>query len=193
MRRIAQITITLAALSIPSLAQATTNDAPAPETQSYAHQLMVADAASVGALVIGGATGNRWVGATGVAGLFLAAPIVHWTQGMGGAGVGSLALRIGLPLLGVGAGVGYLAIWGRGQASSSHCGAGPQPSSSDNCVTGPLLPMVAGAAVGLLGAMVLDYVFLGKKPVPRPEGRFALAPTLLLANVGATISVIGQF
>jgi hypothetical protein len=53
--------------------------------------------------------------------------------------------------------------------------------------------MVAGAAVGLLGAMVLDYAFLGKKPVAHPEGRVALAPTLSLANVGAAIGVIGQF
>lgn len=54
---------------------------------------------------------------------------------------------------------------GTGSSVSSHCEAGPRPSSLDNCVTGPLLPMVAGAAVGLLGAMVLNCAFLGNRPV----------------------------
>jgi hypothetical protein len=192
MRRIALITITVAALASPSRAKATTDDAPGPETQSYAYRLVLADAASLGALVVGGTTGNRWVGAAGVAGLFLGAPIVHWTEGRSGTGFASLALRTGLPLLGMGVSFGYLAIRGAGQAQGSPCG-GRSSSGSDNCVTGPLLPMMAGAAVGLLGAMVLDYVFLGTKRVPHGSGRVALAPTVSPVNTGAAIGIVGQF
>jgi hypothetical protein len=53
--------------------------------------------------------------------------------------------------------------------------------------------MAAGAAVGLLGAMVLDYAFLGKKPAPHREGGFALAPSFSVAGDSTAVGIIGQF
>jgi hypothetical protein len=162
------------------------------EAQSYTGGLVSADVLSLGALLIGVAAKDGWVASAGAAGLFLAAPVVHWTEGQGGRGAGSLALRTGLPLLGIAAAGVIVAIRSRTEAPSSHCGSGPPPSTG-NCVTGPLLPMAAGAAIGLLAAMVLDDVFLGKKPVEHRARGIALAPSFSVAAAGASVGFVGRF
>jgi hypothetical protein len=81
MRPATLITIIVAALIVPTRAMATTDDLSAPETESYAYRLMAADAVSLGAMLIGGVASNGWVASAGVTGLFLAAPVVHLTEG----------------------------------------------------------------------------------------------------------------
>jgi hypothetical protein len=203
-RTTALIVTAIVPLILPWQAKAAPSDLPLPQppagnptqattqTQSYASRLIAADVLSLGAFLIGAAARNSWVASAGAAGFVLAAPTVHWTEGQGRRGAGSLALRTGLPLLGIAAALGYLEIRSRTEAPSSPCGSGPAPSTG-NCVTGPLLPMATGAAIGLLGAMVLDYVFLGKKPVEHGAPGIALAPSFSVADVSASVSIVGQF
>ena len=48
-------------------------------------------------------------------------------------------------------------------------------------------------SIRLLGAMVLDDAFLGKKPVEHGAPGIALAPSFSVADAGASVGIVGQF
>src|SRR5262245_27935608 len=73
---------------------------PAEEPHWYGGRLLLADAAAVAVFAVGGSQGGAPVAVLGVGGWALGSPIVHATHGSVGRGVVSLALRVGLPLMG---------------------------------------------------------------------------------------------
>ncbi len=116
--------------------------------------MVVADAAGIGLMLAGAANNDIKLGFISWAGYALSGPIVHWANGEGARGMGSLGLRIGLPLAG--------ALIG-----------GSLPSRCDNCGgeslgLAPAVPgMLVGAAVGALLASVIDIGFLAGHDAPR--------------------------
>jgi hypothetical protein len=58
---------------------------------------------------------------------------------------------------------------------------------------GGIFAGLAGAVLGLLGAMVVDDVFLGRKPIERPRGQVAIVPSLNLGQNGGSFGVAGRF
>jgi hypothetical protein len=143
---------------LPAGAAAQMPPAPTPVPESatqrvwYGHQILIADAVSLGTLAIGvgnyavakddiGRTTGTAVAVVGGVGTHLAAPIVHWAHGHVGIGFVSLALRTLLPIAG-----GYLAAGSDGFTNRSAA--------------------VAGNLVGLAAAIVVDTVAFAYDDVP---------------------------
>ena len=70
----------------------------------YGWQILVTDSASVAVFTAGASASRTSLLVLGLAGYLAAAPIVHLAHGRPGAAVGSLAIRVLLPILGVAAG-----------------------------------------------------------------------------------------
>ncbi|MGZ3422591.1 MAG: hypothetical protein ACXWUG_17880 [Polyangiales bacterium] len=95
----------------------------------------------------------------------LAGPVVHFTHGRVGAGFGSLALRVGLPL-----------------------GGGALGASS-----GGLGPALGGIVLGALTAEIVDIAGLGWEPAPRATTGLQIAPTMSVGKHDATIGLHAAF
>jgi hypothetical protein len=167
-----------APLVAPSSQGAATPDAqPESETQWYGGRLMLVDGLSVAAMIMGGGSG---VTAVGFGGIFLAAPIVHLTEGRAGAAFGSLGLRVAMPLAGMFIGGAIYS-------------AGHQGDASCRCMGG-IAEAAGGAMLGLLGAMALDYAFLGLKPSAEgPRAGIAIVPTATIAQNAGSLGLAGRF
>lgn len=145
------------------------------ETRWYGWQILLADLASVGAVVVTPATEGKslYLGAGGFA---LGGPIVHVAHGRPAIGAASLGLRLGVPLLAAAAGL-YV-----GGETAVKC----TPSAADGgCddVFGAAGAALAGGFLGLLGGMVaasaIDIGLLAHEPVERttPPVSVGVAPT----------------
>jgi hypothetical protein len=160
----------------------------------YGYQTLIVDGASLG-LVLGGAAmaghpgGGDSGGSVAVAGgigYLLGAPVVHWMHGRIGPGLGSLGLRVGLPLAGM--------FWGAIIGAAANDRHGEVFSS-----TGLGIGFVAGVA----GAMLLDTTLLAyEKPSEKEKEAYEEAkakrslrwmPNLAPQKSGGTVGVSGVF
>jgi len=127
-------------------------------TVSYRSDVLLADGASLGLIVLGPVSGNASLSAWGVSGYFLAAPIVHLAHGRGTQAVESLALRVGLPFFG-----GFLGYkLGPNDVICESTGSlDGAPSALGRCGDqGSIIGMMIGIAGGGITAMVLDAKYL---------------------------------
>ena len=135
--------------------------APATIRVSYTSDILVADGLSLALMTLGPAAEADLAG-VGVAGYFLAAPIVHLAHGRGAAAAKSLGLRVGMPLvLGL---AGYKlgphdtvcdeAVDIDGQYHSGHCN------------TGSIGGLLVGGLGGMIAAVVIDAKYLAKYDRP---------------------------
>jgi len=156
---------------------------PAPEYDDYRLTLFAVDATSVSLLVAGGLVQHvnldltTTLVLTGFGGYFLGGPIVHLGYGQPLLALGSLGLRIGLPVAGV--------------------------LLAPPCETGEAEFICGGpfALGGALAAMLIDDIVLGK--VPRPyegpevygESSFSLGflPQFEPKKKFAGLSLVGAF
>jgi hypothetical protein len=148
---------------------------------SYRWQIAVADASSLALLFT---VTDR--GALGGGLLYLlGGPVIHLAHGEAGRAVGSLGLRVALPI--AGAFVGG-ALWWNGQ--DARCKNGdPDFCSDDEFNVGALY----GLGLGFLGAMVIDTAVLAR-PVPvRKDAGATWAPQLAVAPGHLGVGVIGRF
>ncbi|MBL9109223.1 MAG: hypothetical protein JNM74_08130 [Myxococcales bacterium] len=159
MRRRIVIPSLLLALGAPARAQAEE----ASSTRWYGYQTIAVDATSIGLLAAAGAVHEDampWLAGSAL-GLYALGPVVvHGANGRGIAGLGSLGLRVGLPLVGAFLGLGV------GAASS---------------FKGMAELAAGGAFVGAVGAMVLDAAFLARAstapdPATQPSALTFLVP-----------------
>jgi hypothetical protein len=141
----------------------------------YGWQIMLADLGMVAAVAAGGGTRTSWT--AGAAGYSLAGPAVHAMHRDGRAAAGSVLRRATFPLAAAALGAGAGAVVGCGAAGSS-CG-----------VTGGAY---VGFAVGVVGAMVADWVLARDAPLAS-SGRIAWAPFLLAVGDARGVGVAGQF
>ena len=157
-------------------------------TVNYRRDIMLADGLSLGLILAAPAADNEELAGWGVAGYFLAAPIVHVAHGRGVQAVQSFGLRAGLPLLGGLAGY-------RLGPNDMVCDLGrPDPQYGDGgggCPEGSISGMLVGALAGGVTAVVLDWKYLTKyqKTVPAPSWSASIRPT----HGGASVGVSGTF
>jgi hypothetical protein len=143
----------------------------------------VADGASLAILAAGAASSSAPLAIVGVAGWFLASPVVHVSHAGVGRGLGSLALRIGLPV------VGILI------ANIASDGCWREPGASDNCDTAA---QAEGLLLGAVAAEVLDVAWLARdaRPVePAPHGSDHPFAQLVVSPAvgGASVGLVGRF
>lgn len=176
MRRVASFLTAFLLLSAPALAHAddTLTPQPAAVTEWYGWQSLIADGSSIGIMVGGNAARSPGAGYFGIAGWYLASPVIHAVHGHGGKAAAALGLRLGLPVLG------------------GLVGAAAQNDRSDEDVPAGL---VYGALLGVVAAMVIDDVVLANEdvvPEPTPDAP-TLGPTASVVHGGATVGLGGSF
>jgi hypothetical protein len=165
-----------AALTPPGMTPALEPPAPALEP-SYRGQTALVDAAAVGLMVLAGSTNNQGLADAGLGTYLLGAPIVHYAHHRPGRAAGSLALRVGLPVLGVIVGV----------KTHSCGGAGP-----DLCDEGPGAEAVVGLLAGMVAASVIDTAFLAKGD-EAPTTRPTWSPTIAARRDGVALGFAASF
>jgi hypothetical protein len=159
----------------------------------YGWQTLLADSTAIG--LFGLAAANRangpLLGASGV--VYVAGgPAIHLAHGRVGALAGSLALRVGLPLVGVGLG-----------AATASCSAQRQSEDDDAGTPCGLTGAVYGFAVGAGLAMVVDMAVLSwepstepmtqEAPPPSPAVAWSLTPTMDPKSGAKGVSMVGTF
>jgi hypothetical protein len=158
-------------------------------TVSYRSDVLLADGASLGLIVLGPVSGNAELTAYGVTGYFLAAPIVHLAHGRGTQAVQSLALRVGLPFFG-----GFLGYkLGPNDVICESSGGleGAPSASGGGCGDqGSFVGMGLGILAGGVTAMVLDAKYL-----TRYEKRVSpsWSASILPSRGGLSLGVSGAF
>jgi hypothetical protein len=156
----------------------------------YGWQTLLADSTAIG--LFGLAAANRangpLLGASGV--VYVAGgPAIHLAHGRVGALAGSLALRVGLPLVGV----------GLGAATASCSGQSTGDDTSGCALSGSVYGFIAGAGV----AMIVDMAVLSwesttkaetqEAPTPPPSVAWSVAPTLDPKSGAKGVSMVGTF
>jgi hypothetical protein len=164
----------------------------------YGWQTLIVDAgvAGVGALAATDESRNG-LGGLALGAYVLAAPMVHLAHSQGGRALVDVGVRVAAPLL-LGA-VPYAIGWaatpettlcidgvaqdGRGFGS---CETETRVSNTVEAIT------FGGAALGFVGAVVFDAVWLAKEPSTKPKAS-SLRPTGHATSSGATFGVRGVF
>lgn len=157
--------------------------APTPPSQSYGWQIGLVDTAALVLVSAAAGSDNERAGMLGIGGYVLGGPIVHATHGNPGRAVGSLMLRIGLPLV-----IGRLA------TGFNDC----DPQVEDHCGEDDMPLQVLGGLVGVLAASTIDWFVLGsvkakEKPAGLTLGGVTVQPTLYPTESGAQLGMVGQF
>jgi hypothetical protein len=153
---------------------------PAPKEDWYGWQVMLCDM-SADILLLSGVNAPRWPNAQWTAGVVLqgGGPFIHFVRGEGKKGLTSLLLRLGLPLLGAGA--GYVLV------SGDHC-----DDLGCAMVDGGII--VAGGAIGLLTAQLIDIFSLSwERADTVPPARAKWAPSLVADRNGFQLGLVGAF
>jgi hypothetical protein len=151
-----------AASLVSSSARVDVADKAPAETVWYGWQTLTTDAASLAlaglSLASDGPGSERVFGVTAASAFVLGAPIVHAAHGNLGRGVGSLALRVGMPALGLVVGVLV------GSAlPTSNTGTF---SDLDNAVSNIAYGVLVGTLVGAAGASAIDAGALAREKLP---------------------------
>jgi hypothetical protein len=156
----------------------------------YGWQTLTLDGAALGLGLSGAhlferhAAAGVTLGAAGVLGYSLSAPLVHWAHGRAGAAGASLALRVGLPLLSVGVLSG---------GSAARC---PGTGASDDeryCERMERTLLLAGS-LSMLAASLIDAAVLGWEPQSATSTGAGLLPVVAWdGRRGATAGLTGAF
>jgi hypothetical protein len=149
---------------------------PQPQPKWYGWQVWAADAASLAltAACVSKTDGDcLWT----LPGYLLAGPIIHGVHNHPGRVLGSVALRVGAPLVGA-----YLGL------QSVDC------SHTDNNACG-LGGFLGGLAVGAVAAVMIDGVLAvdDSTPSPRPTPARSVTPTVSVAGGNTVFGVVGRF
>jgi hypothetical protein len=153
----------------------------APERVSYRWQIVLADIAAVSAALVSAQPGidrEDEFRAAGYGTFALGAPIIHAANGHGRRAIGSLALRVGLPLLGAYVGAKFL-----------HPNCPPDASLCGDAH--PHSGVVIGVGAGVVTALIVDTWLLAR-PTVRSSKR-GWSPTASTGNHSATVGVAGRF
>lgn len=186
---------------------------PAPKYLNYRGYLFLSDAAAITVMLAGAAAESTPLAATGAGVYALGGPTIHLAHHQGGRAVASLALRIGAPLL---LGLGGYAL------GASDCGSPSSPSDPsaepDNswgfgCGLTEIIFTEMGVGMGMLAAILVDDIALGKVRVgrprtpanaassaasatglhPEPDYRIGVAPFIATRGQGGGMMLVGTF
>ena len=155
--------------------------APAPGVASYRGQTLLADGIAAGLLVVALSSSDyntqESMAKLSVGTYALGAPIIHVTKGRHGTALASLAMRVGLPIVG-----GML---GDSMSKGTEC-------YDDYCETNNGGEIVLGVFAGAIAASALDAIYLAKGDAPKqPEP--AWTPTARASQTGFAVGVRGTF
>jgi hypothetical protein len=149
---------------------------PQPQPSWYGWQVWAADAA---VLAITYACVSKTDGEClwTLPGYLLAGPIIHSVHNRPARGLGSVALRIGAPLLGAYVG-----------AETTDC------SHTDDNFCGAA-GILGGLAFGVVAAIFIDGImsFESSTPSPRPAPARSVTPTVSVAGGNTVFGVVGRF
>lgn len=154
--------------------------APDRELESYRLPLALTDTASLVLIVVGVAGENEGTAGLGTLGYALAGPIFHGAHGHGSRVGASLALRIGLPLMG--------ALIGEhlGRHHHYHC-------DFDEICDESSEQAGAGKFLGMLGAVIIDDVFVTQPVELRPRSGVSWAPQVNVTGRHVGLGVVASF
>jgi hypothetical protein len=163
----------------PPSAPPSTVAPPATQSEWYGWQPLLADGAFVGTLILVSHTNGKIPPALDYVlpiEYLVASPIIHFAHERPGTAVGSLLLRLGVPVAG-----GFL-----GYASCSN--------HDDGGVAGAV-GALAGVGLGMIGAMIIDDAALARHDVPiRPtEEGLTVHPSAVATRGGAMVGLGGSF
>lgn len=148
----------------------------------YGWQTLLSDAGAVGLWSLGLVMEDETAGGTvlgaGTALYAFGAPTIHWAHGQVRKGWGSLALRVGLPLAGAGAGL---------LIGSAVCG-----HNDDEFIPCPVGAMGLGFLSGFVVAPAVDAAVLAIEPV-RPRTGPDLQAAFVPSRNGGTFMLGGRF
>jgi hypothetical protein len=211
MRASKVLLVSFLVLTLPSLASANEPDSSsaAPQESSehpptiaqhssnwYGSETILVDLLSIGAMIGGGAASQSSDLAAevfvplGALGYALGGPIVHWSHGHIGKGMGSLGLRVSAPLAGLELGLLL---------------AGPSTRGGDFSGLPQALLGGSGLLLGALGALMVDWFWLARENAdahapqatgsvsPRSRSHFSVSPQLHLNQRFAGAGLQGQF
>jgi hypothetical protein len=153
------------------------------EPKSYRWQMLSVDAAAIASIGIAfDRHSHDWL-ELGVGSYVVGAPIIHAANGHGMRALGSIVLRVTLPVLGGFAGAGL---------DKPQCGdtiSGAPADFCDGTFPGPNLQK--GVALGVLAAIVIDTWLVARPERQRP--RRSWSPTAAALHGGASVGVAGAF
>ena len=161
-----------------------TTEAPSPvaKTRSYRWQVVAVDVVAVGSLALALRDRSDDWGYVGLATYGLGAPIAHAASGHGGRALGSLGLRVGLPLV-----AGFL---GSRLETAPQCEVSPGGALALCDGTFPSDGVAKGLAVGAIAAMALDAWLIAK---PEPKHRRMWSPNAAASQNRVSVGVSGAF
>jgi hypothetical protein len=142
----------------------------------YRWQTALSDGAAVGLFMLGASSNSSGLADAGLGTYLLGAPIIHLSHNRPGRAAGSLALRLGLPILGVMVGL------------KSHAHSCP---NGDICDEGPGAEAVLGLLGGVVAASVIDTAFLAKGD--EAPARPSWSPAVTANQHGFGLGVAGAF
>jgi hypothetical protein len=149
---------------------------PAPALEAgYRFQTALADGAAVGLFMLGASSNSSGLADAGLGTYLLGAPIIHLSHNRPGRAAGSLALRLGLPIIGVMVGI----------KSHHSC------PNNDICDEGPGAEAVVGLLGGVVAASVIDTAFLAKGD--DAPARPSWSPSVTANQHGFGLGVAGAF
>ena len=143
---------------------------------SYRGSTLASDGVAVGALAIGVAARADFMAVLGLATYVVGAPAMHLTNQRYGRAAASVAMRVGLPLLGAVI----------GDSLPRDCGP------SGDCM-GPPAALFLGLAAGGIAAMAIDTIFLAKGDPHPSQPQLAWRPVAGTTRDGLAIGIAGQF
>jgi hypothetical protein len=152
------------------------------QRSSYRWQMVAVDAVAIGSLAMAVNDDSEDWGMFGLGAYALGAPIIHAGNGHGGRALGSLGLRIGVPLI-----AGFV---GMQTGERARCGVRrcPHPELCDGTFLDERF--AKGLAVGAVLAMALDTWLIAR---PETKVRRGWSPTASATRNGGAIGVSGEF
>jgi hypothetical protein len=155
-------------VTVPALRLAPPPPNAKPERRWYGWQTLLADAASITLVAVGGAREDAGVAGIGTLGYFLGAPTVHWAHGHAGKGFASFGLRAA-PIVLVVSGIGLFADGGLDSGSGTFG-----------------IALVAIGGLAAVAAPLADTLAIAREDVdpPRPKGARA-APSFVFSPLAA--------
>lgn len=144
-----------------------------PAVASYRGATLTADGVSVGLVVLSDLADAESLVWIGISTYVVGAPFVHLTKGRPGRAAASLAMRVGLPALG-------LVI---GDSIPRDCGI----------CGGPPGAVYLGLAAGVVTASALDAIFLAKGDATPPAVHAGWTPVAGPTRDGFALGVVGHF
>ena len=157
--------------------QPPTSPVEAPAVASYRGQTLLADGVAVGLFILSAQQEEATIGGIGIAVYLVGAPLVHLTKPHRGThALASLAMRAGLPLLGVLI----------GDAIPRDCGRSP-------CMGAPSGGVMVGLLGGIVAASALDAIVLAKGDAPKKTPQASWTPVAGPTRGGVALGVAGQF